>query len=273
MQARTLIVVALPAEARALIDYYRLRRVVQSHAFAVYQNNAEDTWLAVSGIGKVSMAAACAHLHHCSGANANDVWLNIGIAGHAEYSVGDVLLVHSATDANTGRTHYPPILFKTGVASCGIVTVDKVRDDYPTNAAVDMEASAFFTIASRYSTAELVHSIKVISDNEQHPFAAVTREKTQEWIAQVLPKIDELNTRLREIAQQNERIEFAMPDCLSHLRFSFSQTQQCEALLRRWHALSEGSTLPAAEFASARSAKQALTTLQQLIDDRAVTYS
>ena len=100
MKPTCLIVAALPAEARPLIDHWRLKREPNSNAFAIYSNDQRSPaiHLVVSGTGKINAAAACAHLYmHCRPAHA--CWLNIGIAGHAARDVGTALLVHYVVDS------------------------------------------------------------------------------------------------------------------------------------------------------------------------------
>ena len=72
------IVVALPAEARPLLDHFRLRDKQHNTAFPIYRNT--DMALIVSGPGKVAAAAATALLAGNRDTPATSAWLNVGIA-------------------------------------------------------------------------------------------------------------------------------------------------------------------------------------------------
>ena len=81
------LVVALKAEARPLIRYYGLHDRHPDTAFPVYQGTGMT--LIVSGPGKVAAASATAWLQDAVNREQRSAWLNIGIAGHAAYAVGD----------------------------------------------------------------------------------------------------------------------------------------------------------------------------------------
>jgi adenosylhomocysteine nucleosidase len=196
-----LVVTALPAEARPLIDCWGMHRDSASRVFPVYhaQHNGEKISLIVSGIGKINAAAGCAHLYNlCTPPNA--LWLNAGIAGHAERDRGDAFIAHSIEDSTTGKRWCPPMLFKPGCPSEHLISVDKIIEPYPNNAAVDMEASAFFAIATRYSTAELVQSVKVVSDNSRQGVNQITAANASLWMGDAVDLFQQTISQLRELA-------------------------------------------------------------------------
>ena len=84
------LVVALSAEARPLIEHYRLERDSEARAFKVFRR--DDVALVVAGLGKVAAAAATSFLHLAAGGGRNAVWLNVGIAGHGSRAVGEAVL-------------------------------------------------------------------------------------------------------------------------------------------------------------------------------------
>jgi len=55
-------VVALPAEARPLIDAWSLKRCPESTSLPVYKSVDERRWLVISGVGRVAAAMAVGFL-------------------------------------------------------------------------------------------------------------------------------------------------------------------------------------------------------------------
>ncbi len=202
-RVHALIITALPAEARPLIDRWGLHRDPDSHAFPVYHTHkrGEKTSLVVSGTGKINAAAGCAHLYKlCAPTTA--IWLNAGIAGHAHRERGDAFIAHSIEDASSGEKWHPPILFKPGCASEHLISVDTAGVSYPTDAALDMEASAFYAIASRHARAGLVQSVKVVSDNSRHSAEQITARSVSQWMDDSIDLFQRIISELREIAAQ-----------------------------------------------------------------------
>ena len=161
-----LIHTALHAEARAIIAHFNLKRQHKERAFAYYAN--ADIHLVESGTGKTNAATSVGWLSARISAE-NPVWLNIGMAGHANHDIGMLKLAHHIEDQAKGHHWNPPILTNTHPASDNLLTVDSPDSSYPDNAMVDMEASGFLTAACRFTRIELIHSLKVISDNRQNP--------------------------------------------------------------------------------------------------------
>jgi len=188
-----LIHTALHAEARALITHFKLKRQHDEHAFACFTN--EEIYLVESGTGKTNAATAVGWLSAKLSAE-NPVWLNIGMAGHANHDVGTLLLANHIEDQAKGHHWEPPILNDIPIANDHLLTIDYPDSSYPDNAMVDMEASGFFTAASRFTQPELIHSIKVISDNRQNP---PVRMKPKDVEALFTPHLLEIEQYAKEL--------------------------------------------------------------------------
>ena len=192
------IVVALPAEARPLLDHFRLRDKQHNTAFPIYRNT--DMALIVSGPGKVAAAAATALLAGNRDTPAATAWLNIGIAGHAHHAIGSGYIAHRITDSATGTNWYPPQIHDLSMPTENLYTVDRPEDDYPAAALYEMEASGFFPVACRFSSSELVQCFKVISDNRTQATTAVTAKLCTQLITGKLADIEQLVSTLSGMA-------------------------------------------------------------------------
>ena len=112
-------VVAHSHEARPIIDYYRLIKDKQHTGFNVFKNN--QTRLIISGQGKINAAAATAYLGGMRALNVSPgMWVNVGVAGHPDYSLGSLWRANKITDEFSGR--------KTNAHLCSSYrTVDRVN--------------------------------------------------------------------------------------------------------------------------------------------------
>ncbi len=157
---------ALRCEAKPVIDYYRLKKSADHRAFDLYQNN--DIVCIVSGIGKTAVAAATAWAAALFHANSNMAWINLGSAGSASDPVGSLFWINKITEQPD--LYYAPVpTFNTDLESRSCMTLNEPGSDYHSDHLFDMEASAFFTTATRFSSTKLVHCLKVISDNRNQP--------------------------------------------------------------------------------------------------------
>lgn len=232
------IVVAHPAEAKPLCAMLNMLAVAVAAPYRIFGND-EGVSLIVSGMGKLDSASATAYLAGLQAALPACVWLNIGIAGHGTAAIGAGLLAHKITDAATGKSFYPHQLFKSQTTS-EIISVDVPEQNYPRDAAYDMEAAGFYASASSVAPMELVHAFKVISDNPQQ-----TLEKFD--IAQVDGLITSQRDRLHALLRELNallgiyRSAYFLPDEYSTLlgkyAFTVSQKAQLKRLCERYHAL------------------------------------
>ena len=195
------IVVALPAEARPLLDHFRLRDRQHNMVFPIYRNT--DMALIVSGSGKVAAAAATALLAGTGTPHSRAAWLNIGIAGHAHHAIGSGYIAHRITDSATGKNWSPPQLHELSTPTESLYTVDRPEDDYPTTALYEMEASGFLPVANRFSSSELVQCFKVISDNRTQATTAVTAKLCAQLITARLADIEQLVNALSGMADEH----------------------------------------------------------------------
>ena len=261
------IVSALPAEARPLIDHFRLHEKSTSGGFRIHQGNGIA--LVISGPGKVAAAAATALLASRLAAGTQATWLNIGIAGHADLEIGQGLLAHRITDRASGQNWYPPRVFDLPLESAGLLTVDTPENDYPQAVAYDMEASGFYPVAARFSTSELVQCYKVISDNRKQGTGSVSAQQCTRLIAARLEEIDSLLHSLGDLQQQHHG-RHAGNDDVSRLagqwHFTVSQQHQLADLARRWCALIPDQPLWLDSLKTHDSAARVLNTLREHLD-------
>ncbi len=268
------LVVALPAEAKPLIRHLGLQRRPETGPFPIYDNDRIN--LIVSGVGKLKAAAATACLHTASGAVPDHAWLNIGIAGDGARALGEGVLAHSIKDAGTHSCWYPPLVFQPPCETTAVLSVDEPVSAYPDGCSVDMEASAIYATANRFSTSELVHCFKIISDNQANPAHSVSAASAERLVAQ---KLDEIEVIVRQLSQlAEEMMHLRTPPSqlgrfLARWHFTVSERHRLHQLLRCWQLRGREQQLLSAEFNALGSAGEVLALLERRLQGLPVKLS
>ena len=231
-------ITATQAEADPVISALNLKRTPASLNY--YQK--EESHLVVSGIGKCNAAAACGWLAQKTKQTSVDnktsvAWLNFGIAGHANAELGTAFLAHKITDLATERVWFPHRL-TDNIASSDLTTVDKPLQHYRPAQLHDMEASAYTEAARRFSDAELVQAIKVVSDNETQLLSSVNARLATKLIENCIEPILHCVNALTLLSQTIPATDnTAKQLILDRWHFSASQAVQLERLLQRHKVL------------------------------------
>jgi len=260
-------VAALACEARPIARRFGLKAVADDLPFPVFRR--DDLWLVVSGIGKVNSAAAAAYLHQLAGGKRNCGWVNFGCCGHGELEIGVPLLAHEIRDRSRDRSWYPPLVFPAPCLSGSIHTVDRAETDYPKPVAYEMEAAGFFEAACHFSTAELVHCLKVVSDGPGCGPQTLTAKGVEELLEgqlgaleKLVSAVAELGTGLRQVAADPPDLE----EIRSRWHFTTAQGRQLRRLLERWHVLGGVGDPSAGEISSATTARPVLGGLREKVE-------
>ena len=234
--------VALFCEAKPIITHFNLSKS-DSTLFKIYSNQNHSIWLIISGIGSSASSRATKHLALASEADMGTAWLNIGIGGHDNLPLEKAILAHKITDSQTGKTWFPQLVFDPQCLTASVKTVEKPDFNYPDDNVVEMEASGFYSAAESYSTREMVHCMKIISDNSQSPAGKITAAMVDKLISRNLSSIKELVRKLQVLSMEEEERTSDPPflqECLSLWHFTVTQTHQLKSLLRKWLLLQPG---------------------------------
>ncbi len=261
----THLLTALPCEAKPIVDQFRLKRLMSESAFTIYAR--DNLTLTVSGIGKNSMAAAVAYTHLLFGKQSNSVWLNIGVAGHKEASTGTPFLVQKVSDADTGQNHYPTFIVHQPCKTLPLITFSTPQTSYPKNSLCDMEASAFFETASRFSTSELIQCLKIISDNQENSADKVNPKQVSLLIESQLPLLEKVIVNFSDLARSLPKTDVDLPKSLSERwHFTASERRQLTDLLRRWKLLSPKQSIENIDFPNTANRKKLLNWLKEKVE-------
>ena len=266
------LVVALPDEARPLVSRLGLEPDDLDAPFKLYRN---DLWrLAVSGIGKSAAAAASAFLFARSGESRREAWLNVGVAGHASLPLGELVVADQVIEAATDRRWYPQLVFSPACHRATICTVDSVEADYGRDRVFEMEASGFFSTAVRFSTAEFVHVLKVISDNRSNPVGSLSRRQMGALIEAAAGDIEAIGLQIAALTEDPEPSGTSagiLREFEERWHFTVTGRRQLERLLERVAALDPGvSSLES--LSDEMTAKAVLESLRELANGLPVRF-
>jgi len=229
------LIIATNAEARPLIDYYKLKKKSEFNEFQIYSNNKKELSITICGIGKVSAAISVTHTYYEFGCQKNQIWINFGLAGHKNINLGELVLVNKVIDTTNNYKFYPFFAEKINLLRVNCKTYDSPNYNYTENL-TDMECSGFFFSANKYSTKELIHSIKIISDNKLGKINFKNKleinqiiEKKIEVINTFMIKIEALRKKFFSI---DLKIDEESKKIFSEVKFTFTQKQQLKKLLQ-----------------------------------------
>ncbi len=217
-------VAALHCEAKPIIDFYRLKKTPSEAGFDLYRG--DESLCIVSGMGKLASAAACAWIGARQRESASLAWINLGCAGGAGRAIGSAFTLDKIVDADSGQSWFPAPVSKTFLPPAACLSLARPGEDYREDFLFDMEASGFICSALRFSSAELVQAIKIVSDNPEYR-TGNDRAAVSALIERHIDAIDRQAAALQELnrevgARAVDSDEWRRLNDLAH----FSQTQQ-----------------------------------------------
>ncbi len=263
--ARLTVICALASEAQALIEHWRLPSL-RERPLRVFGD--DQARIVISGVGSHACAAAVGFAAGLREARADDIWLNLGIAGHGTHSLGTALLAARISHHGRDGAWYPSLLFTPPCAVAELVTHDSAVSDYPPHACCDMEAAGFMAATSRIANGDLVQVMKVISDNAESGIAAIERQRVHGLMRDALPTIVALVERLREVAARLPVVtgDDGATALLARWHFTHAQGTQLRQLLQRKAVLGAAVDVSHQTFAACRDAAAVLATLREDVD-------
>lgn len=239
---RIFLYAALPCEAKPLVQHFGLKKATAVQPFAVYFN--KEICLTVTGPGKSAMAAGVAYSQALFAVIENPVLVNVGIAGHKYHVLGSLFLMDKISDFDSCKSYYPSLTFTPPCSTACIQTVARPQPAYDRQSLCDMEASAFYETAVRFSSAELIHCLKVVSDNELSPVDNIQPKQVTLSIAAHTATLEAL---LAELSQLSGLITVPESKLFGQLtqryHFTASEQEQLKNRLSRWAALTHDQVL------------------------------
>ena len=228
-------VIALKEEAEIILIHYKMKLVSNKTLYPIFKNNEGTHWLILSGIGRHNSAAATSYLYTISKASKWTSWINLGIAGCGKGNYGDLCLVDKIVN-NSSQITYPASIPKTNLHRMELLTTDIPITDYSSQELIDMEGSAFYDIANKLTTKELICLIKVISDGPSNHINDLNKLKIHELIKSNISKINKIVLYFEKLSLREDKIKKKpelFHEICSKWHFTTTQKHQLENLTRR----------------------------------------
>ena len=255
---------ALHCEAKPIIDHYRLKKSHDENAFDVYFGDGMAC--VVSGIGKVNSAAASAWIAALQANEAALGWINLGVAGTAEADIGDLFLLDKIIDGDSGQSYYPVPVTSSTLRGATCLTLNQPGQDYREDRLFDMEASGFMQTALRFSSAELIQSLKIVSDNRRQQ-TGFDRQRVSQIIADNIETIAGQAQALAGLVDETAALGLprdSWQDLLQLAHFTQTQKNRLRVLWRYLYNRDLADDELAARLAAKDSASAIIEVLEQL---------
>ena len=160
------IIVATYSEARPVILFYKLKRLVRINEFHIFENQKLNISLTISGIGNIMSGAATSYTYCEYKKIKNHIWINFGLAGTKKEKIGKIFLVNKVSNCDEKKKVYYPMFAKDfNLKKKACISYQKKNDIYNFSLS-DMESYGFFSVADKFSSREFIFLVKIISDNE-----------------------------------------------------------------------------------------------------------
>jgi len=227
---------ALDCEARPIVKFFDLKKDDSQGCFSIYRN--EKIVLTVTGVGKVAMAGTVAYTMAVFPGYQVPLLINVGIAGHKTQALGTLSMAMKIIDGDTGRRFYPQLLGSHWPETSELKTTSLPSTQYSSDCLYDMEASAFYETAVRFSSSEFIHCFKVVSDNESSSIEKIQPKLVSEWIASQMNEIERILQQLEKLRESIVPIDLnSYNEMIDKWHFTVSGKIKLKALLQRWKVL------------------------------------
>ena len=249
---------ALYAEAQYLIQHYELKKATESRHFQIFFNEKRKIRLVITGVGKLNATVAMAEISTIYPPAEEDLMVNYGSCaaegmlmpgegkggGGACVSLGSIIMVNKLTDAESGRTFYPDMIYRHPFTegevktSVHVYTADEgtrdeeqmkmeaagqtvqnegaMRAETTGQTVHDMEAVAFYEAGNFYYGPHQMIFLKVVTD------LGIEKDHLQNDLNQENDIGNEKNTTINPAASERERFVMIMQEagaeCNDHCR-------------------------------------------------------
>ena len=233
-------VVALRAEAAPIIEFFDMKILSNDLLFPIYYNQVTGHALVISGIGAIKSASAATFMKARLSIKNHVAWINIGIAGYFQDSIGELFQAVKVTAKDTKKTFSPGLRFSRIVKSSSLVTVPQIEKDYADRTLYDMEAAGFCEICPSLSCNELTYVFKVVSDSPNHSSAKLLKRIVSNLIENQLAKVFEISREISKVVEEEKKrlyIPVEVKEVEDLMKFSETNRHRFREAYRKWKVL------------------------------------
>ena len=229
-------VIALKEEAEIIITRFKMSLLSQITVFPIFKNFDGTHWLILSGIGRHNAAAATLYLYEKSKAAKWTSWINLGIAGCGKGNYGDLCLVDKIINNSNSKTTFPDTMKRSILARMELLTTDVPIINYNSKELIDMEGAAFYDVASKIASRELIGLLKVISDGPSNDIKKLNKSNISNLIKSNISDINNVISYYELLSLTEQKIinkSDLFFKIFNQWHFTVSQKFQLDSLVRR----------------------------------------
>ena len=213
-----------------------LKKINPTSGFDFFYN--DNYSLTITGLGKINSALGVTHTFYKFKSFSNNIWINIGLAGHKKEKIGTLVLVDKICDHETQKSMYPFFVRDYKIKKLNCTCYAKPNFDYD-NSLSDMESSGFFFSANKYSTKEVIHSLKIISDNMYDKIDFNDTETVEKIFEknfdQILDFVNDIKFLWERKFEKQNKIKIMIEKELKNFKYTFSEGVQLRNLLKIYY--------------------------------------
>ncbi len=229
-------IIATSPESNLLIKKLKLKKVNSTPGFDLFFH--DNFSLTITGLGKVNSALGVAHTFYKFRSCFNNIWINIGLAGHKKEKIGTLALVDKIFDYETQKSMYPFFIKNYEIKKLSCTCYPKPNFNYDASMS-DMESSGFFFSANKFSTKELIHSLKIISDNEYEKIDFKNTKKIDRIFErnfdQIIDFVADIKNLWETRFEKQNKIKIKIEKELQYFKYTFTEGVQLRNLLKIYY--------------------------------------
>ncbi|MFL2812586.1 MAG: hypothetical protein ACJZ8H_02130 [Paracoccaceae bacterium] len=235
-------VIALPSEAKPIIEELKMVPIKGDTLFPVFKNKNEDEWLVITGVGQLNAASGASYLYALCPYARTSFWINFGIAGAGKKvgNIGEIFFINELRNYDHEKVYYPFILPHMKIKNAMLKTYNKPQNNYQNCFLFDMEGWGFYDTVQRKITRELIAVIKIISDNSIETISAINKEFVKKLVKEkieYLMPLRDIGYSLSRLETERKKEHYLFAEITEKTHFTFSQSQQLKNFLIRWDVL------------------------------------
>ena len=229
-------IVATSSESKLIIKKLKLKKIQPSSGFDFFYNDSFS--MTITGLGKINSALGVAHTFFKFKSLSNNILINIGLAGHEREKIGTLILVDKIYDYETQKSMYPFFVKNYKIKKKNCTCYSKPNFNY-NDSLSDMESSGFFSSANKYSTKELIHSLKIVSDNkcEKIDFnnAKHIERIFEKNFDQIIDFVNDIKGLWKQKFEKQNKIKSEIEKEIESLKYTFTEGVQLRRLLKIYY--------------------------------------